>query len=919
MKMLRSYLWATVALTLFSLPTFAQTGAAEIGSDLAASSLIEKLRIHDTDLLERGRNLETGRDWPSTFIVALTADASQVDRLADELREDYGVVVHKTWTRALVGLLVEADLETATLLAADGRVRFVEQNMPLEEPLPISGLERPEGRRVGGGPPHCFDNDAAPFPLNPYPASSPTISWGKGCPAGPNCTGNWGLDRIDDRKPGLDGTYQPMSGPHAVDVFIIETTVDLNHQELSQNPSDQVFIDGSTGPQRHGTHVAGILVGKNFGVAQDNIRFHVLSFGTSVTLDRIVSGFEMVLANRVAGVPAVVSLSANGAFFPGFILGDVVRRVIAADILVVNSAGNLRRPQSCADANDPAEKAEHFTLAGDVHPKEVLIVGATDDQDRVYCECDGPPNGFNSDCGSRVGSPGKIDLFAPGADIVSMSIQGTNTICHLSGTSMAAPHAAGAAALLLSRFPDASPRAIHRGLRKMATKTIVKDHNGNLVTNGRLLYVGDDFTEDQPVAGHKWYFAEAGETLSIPKSDLVRSSFDWEDRPLQVTAVHTPLNGQLVDRGSFVDFTLDADARAAIDERSSASFRFEVSNGLEVGFGMVWIVVQPSAPPVAAISVSGANLEYTFDGRASTDDEGIVSYEWEFPGGVQKTGPVVSHLFPSYHDFPGLLETVKLTVTDADGWTHQAVEMFSLFQQPNVTPRAGHWYNPDRSGHGISFYRNGADQYVLTWYTYLPDGTPIWYLSDAAVKTRGATWTAPLYKVVTWNGASTTPEVVGRVRLSFDDPRDAWFAWTLNGESGGERFRFHHGGSGAGGLWYAPSSPGWGLTVDDGYSHGVRTMISAVTFYEDSEPRWVQGVVPYSPNADTPVYWLRGPGLCPSCNGNSPPTFRPAGSIRVEIPTPNSGSGFLSTDIETPLGFEWNEPRLPIEVLTLSY
>ncbi|MEM9598066.1 MAG: S8 family serine peptidase, partial [Acidobacteriota bacterium] len=606
-----------LSLSLFSLPAVGQEA-----SDPAVSASAQKLLIHDAGLLERGRLLETGRDWPSTFIVGLVGDASQVDRVADALREDYGVVVHKTWTRALIGLLVEADLETAKLLAADGRVRFVEQNAPLEEPLPISDLERPEGRRVGGGPPHCYDNGAAPFALNPYPASSPTIPWGPSCPGGPGCTGNWGIDRIDDRKPGLDGTYQPMSGPHAVDVFIIDTTVYLNHQELSQTPADQVFIDGATGPQRHGTHVAGILAGKNFGVAQDNVRFHALSFGSAfdLSIEGLVTGFELAMANRVAGVPAVVSLSANGSVYPSsFSLSNVVRRVIADGISVVNSAGNIRRPLSCAGANNAAELAENHTLAGPTYPPEVLIVGATDDQDRVYCECDDPATGFSPDCGSRLGSAGKIDLFAPGAEIVSMSIRGTNTICHLSGTSMAAPHAAGAAALLLSRFPDASPRAITRALRMMATQASVRDHSGNLVTNGRLLYVGDDFTDDQPVAGHKWYFAEAGQTLAIPKSDLIQSSFDWEHRPLQVTTVDNPLNGQLVDRGSYVDFTVSSSARPALDTFNSAGFRFKVSNGLEIGTGKVRVVIQPSDPPEAAISVSGTNLEYTFDGRGSTD------------------------------------------------------------------------------------------------------------------------------------------------------------------------------------------------------------------------------------------------------------------------------------------------------------
>lgn len=900
-----------LGLAAFGLAAFLAWGGAawaQNASELGIQPATERLVIHRAEILDPSAGSQL------RFLVRLAADGSQAAALAEALRSDYDVTVLQTWTRVASGLLVECDLATAKQLAGDPRVRFVEQEVPLAvRPGPVLA-ERATEPAVGGGPPDCYDGSAAPFILDPYPQSSSTIAWGKGCPDDPSCIGNWGLDRIDDRL-GFDGTYQPVSGPHTVDVFTIDTSAQLTHEELSTTPIEEIRLKGGTGfePHAHGSHVAGIVAGKNFGVAQSQIRFHSVTPGAPSHFQgtsAVIQGFEAVLAEKEAYIPAVVSLSANNPAFPSSpFVAAAVQRVIAAGISVVNSAGNIVRPLACSNANDPGELAANYILAGPLYPKQVLIVGASDDQDRAYCHCDGAA-GISDDCGTRLGSA--IDLFAPGVDIVSMAADDPRAICRLSGTSMAAPHVAGAAALLLSKYPGATPGAIHRALRRMSTKLAVSDHQGNLVTNGRLLYIGDDFTSDTPVAGQRYYkSAHPGDTLAFPKSLLLDGSFDWLDRPLQVTGVSGAVNGQVIDRGSFVEFTIDANAPLSIGTYSSAHFQFTISNGVASDTTRVRVAVVNESP-VPRITFSGSGLEWTFDGRSSTDDRGIVDYRWSFPSGTELAGPVVTHFFHGYPDNLNTGKSATLTVTDTNGV--EVSKTIRVYPTPiDQVPQQGMWYNPERSGSGLTFYANVHNQYTLTWYTYLPDGTPIWYLSDPGVVVQGI-WTRPLYRV-TWNGFSATRTQVGTVTLELDDPLDAWFSWTLDGQSGGERFHFLHGGGGTSGLWYPPSEPGWGLTVSD--SDSGQAMVNTVTFYEGSQPRWVQGTVPYSPDVTVSVLWHHGPGLCPSCGGSTPPTTQPAGTIRVEIPSGSAGAGFLTTNIVTPSGSTWVRPRVPIHILTV--
>src|SRR5205807_1465229 len=105
-----------------------------------------------------------------------------------------------------------------------------------------------------------------------------------------------------------------------------------------------------------------------------------------------------------------------------------------------------------------------------------------------------------------------------------------------------------------------------------------------------------------------------------------------------------------------------------------------------------------------------------------------------------------------------------------------------------IHPAPGAYFNPQRSGHGI-FMNDAAGNRVLYWYTYLEDGTPVWYTAGAPVPDASTgTWIAQLLRV-NWKGdVINTFGIVGDVLLTPINATDFMFSWHLNGTSGSERF-----------------------------------------------------------------------------------------------------------------------------------
>jgi subtilisin family serine protease/fibronectin type 3 domain-containing protein len=268
----------------------------------------------------------------------------------------------------------------------------------------------------------------------------------------------WGLDRIGQRNLPGNGVYSTTPTGQGVNVYVVDTGILPNHVEFGGRATADFDAvgDGRNGIDcnGHGTHVAGIIAGQHSGVAK-SARVHGVRVlgceGSGLTSD-IMAALEWVGTNAVH--PAVVNMSLGGSASDEEDM--VIRSLIASGITVVVSAGN-----SSAFAEDvsPARVTEAITVA------------ASDWAD-------------NRSSFSNFGRV--VDVFAPGSNVTSAWFATTTATASLSGTSMAAPHVAGVAALYLQDNPAALPVQVESAIVSSSTRGKIKDPGSGAAN--RLLY-----------------------------------------------------------------------------------------------------------------------------------------------------------------------------------------------------------------------------------------------------------------------------------------------------------------------------------------------------------------------------------------------------------------------------------------------
>ncbi len=288
----------------------------------------------------------------------------------------------------------------------------------------------------------------------------------------PNAT--WGLDRIDQRDRPLNGTYTYDTTASNVYTYIVDTGVRPSHNDFGNRVvSGFTAINdgrGSDDCNGHGTHVAGTVAGATWGVAKAAriVPVRVLNCQGSGTNSGVIAGMDWVAANHIK--PAVANMSLGGGASTA--TDNAVTNMRNAGVTVVVAAGNEN--QNACNVS-PARSPNAIT------------VGST----------------TSSDARSNFSNWGScVNIFAPGSSITSAwhtSNSATNTI---SGTSMAAPHVAGVAALFLAGNPTASPAQVESAVLNNGSTGKVSGLNGspNLLAYSRFGAGGGDPDPD-PDAG----------------------------------------------------------------------------------------------------------------------------------------------------------------------------------------------------------------------------------------------------------------------------------------------------------------------------------------------------------------------------------------------------------------------------------
>ncbi|KAJ9083280.1 hypothetical protein DSO57_1036238 [Entomophthora muscae] len=259
----------------------------------------------------------------------------------------------------------------------------------------------------------------------------------------------WGLARLTSRGRLAAGDLSYPHDPHGgrgVDVYIVDTGINIRHPEFQGRARwGANFVHGSPNMDEtgHGTHVAGIIASKTYGVAKGAsvVGIKVFDAKSQGLNSQIIAGIEWAIRNKQRGRGNVLNLSLESGYSEA--LNSAVRAAKAAGFVVVVAAGNAN-----VDACTVSPASE----------TSVLTVGAT--------------NLFDSKAGfSNWGRC--LDVFAPGENILSAWNNGRTR--YLSGTSMAAPHVSGMAAILINKANTNSHDRIANIILSSAKKNLVSN------------------------------------------------------------------------------------------------------------------------------------------------------------------------------------------------------------------------------------------------------------------------------------------------------------------------------------------------------------------------------------------------------------------------------------------------------------
>ena len=368
------------------------------------------------------------------------ASASEIRRVANPIAGSYIVVLKEDALRARGGPAPAAVENAAVDLAARFNLK----------------MQRVYGNALPGFA--VVANEQAIRRL----ANDPRVDYveedGMVYPGATQTGATWGLDRIDQRSLPLNGSYVYDYVGSAVRAYVIDTGILASHADFGGRVlSGYTAINdgrGSSDCNGHGTHVAGTIGGATWGVAKGVRLVPVRVFGCTggSANSTIIAGIDWVRANAVK--PAVANMSLGGGASSA--TDTATNNLINSGVTVVVAAGN-------DNANACNYSPARVTNA--------ITVGSTASND-------------SRSSFSNYGSC--VNIFAPGSSIRSAWYTSTTATNTISGTSMASPHVAGAAVLVLAADNAASPATVRSRIYNKATTNVLSGIGTG--SPNRLLY-----------------------------------------------------------------------------------------------------------------------------------------------------------------------------------------------------------------------------------------------------------------------------------------------------------------------------------------------------------------------------------------------------------------------------------------------